>query len=95
MSVNGLGVDELCLDSSKPSSKRSISTWKQGFWSRRCVTAAGPAGSAAQAATLVTAAALKPWAVDSLTHTNKNLDDGTFCKDLERAESFVKAANGV
>jgi phosphoribosylanthranilate isomerase len=43
----------------------------------------------------VTAAALKPWAVDSLTHTNKNLDDGTFCKDLERAESFVKAANGV
>jgi phosphoribosylanthranilate isomerase len=41
------------------------------------------------------AAALKPWAVNSLTHTNKNLDDGTLCKDLEGAESFVKAANGV
>ena len=40
-----------------------------------------------------TVAAVKPWAVDSLTHTDKNLGDGTFCKDLEKVESFVKAAH--
>ena len=39
-------------------------------------------------------AAVQPWAVDSLTHTNKDLGDGTFCKDLVKVEAFVKAAHG-
>lgn len=37
-------------------------------------------------------AAVQPWAVDSLTHTNKDLGDGRFCKDLAKVDAFVKAA---
>lgn len=39
--------------------------------------------------------AVQPWAVDSLTHTNKDLGDGTFRKDLDKVEAFVKAAHGT
>jgi phosphoribosylanthranilate isomerase len=36
-------------------------------------------------------AAVQPWAVDSLTHTNKDLGDGAFCKDLAKVEAFIRA----
>ncbi len=36
--------------------------------------------------------AVRPWAVDSLTHTNHMLPDGSFRKDLERVHQFVTAA---
>lgn len=36
--------------------------------------------------------AVRPWAVDSLTHTNHMLPDGSFRKDLERVRQFVTAA---
>ncbi|MEE9599403.1 MAG: phosphoribosylanthranilate isomerase [Anaerolineales bacterium] len=35
---------------------------------------------------------VKPWAVDSLTHTNHFLPGGGFHKDLEKIRQFVKAA---
>lgn len=35
---------------------------------------------------------VRPWAVDSLTHTNHMLPDGGFRKDLERVRQFVTAA---
>jgi len=35
-----------------------------------------------------------PWGVDSLTHTNQKLANGTFQKDLNRVALFVKAAKG-
>ncbi len=35
---------------------------------------------------------VQPWGVDSLTHTNRPLENGGFEKDLDRVESFVKAA---
>lgn len=37
-------------------------------------------------------AAVQPWAVDSLTHTNKPLPDGGFRKDIDKIAAFVKAA---
>lgn len=36
--------------------------------------------------------AVKPWGVDSLTHTNKPLREGGFRKDLDKIAAFVKAA---
>lgn len=36
--------------------------------------------------------AVRPWGVDSLTHTNRSLPDGGFRKDLERVGQFVQAA---
>jgi phosphoribosylanthranilate isomerase len=36
--------------------------------------------------------AVRPWGVDSLTHTNQPLPDGGFRKDLERVRRFVLAA---
>lgn len=36
-----------------------------------------------------------PWGVDSLTHTNRPLPGGGFCKDIERVRQFVTAARGV
>ncbi len=38
---------------------------------------------------------VKPWAVDSLTHTNHYLPDGGFQKDLEKIHEFVREAKGV
>ena len=35
---------------------------------------------------------VKPWGVDSLTHTNKPLTDGGFVKDIEKVKSFVSAS---
>jgi phosphoribosylanthranilate isomerase len=35
---------------------------------------------------------VRPWAVDSLTHTNHPLPGGGFRKDLQRIEKFVAAA---
>lgn len=35
---------------------------------------------------------VQPWAVDSLTHTNRPLANGGFCKDLDRVRQFVCAA---
>ena len=35
---------------------------------------------------------VRPWAVDSLTHTNQSLPDGGFRKDLARIQKFVAAA---
>jgi phosphoribosylanthranilate isomerase len=35
---------------------------------------------------------VQPWGVDSLTHTNRLLPDGSFRKDLERVRQFVTAA---
>ena len=37
---------------------------------------------------------VRPWAVDSLTHTNHPLPGGGFRKDLERIRQFVAAARG-
>lgn len=37
-------------------------------------------------------AAVRPWAVDSLTHTNQPLSGGGFRKDLEKVAAFVAAA---
>jgi phosphoribosylanthranilate isomerase len=39
--------------------------------------------------------AVRPWGVDSLTHTNRPLADGGFCKDIERVRQFVEAARGA
>ena len=35
---------------------------------------------------------VKPWGVDSLTHTNRVNRDGSFCKDLDLVAEFVSAA---
>ena len=40
-------------------------------------------------------AAVGPWGVDSLTHTNRALPGGGFRKDLELVERFVAAARGA
>ena len=37
-------------------------------------------------------AAVRPWAVDSLTHTNRPLPEGGFRKDIDKIAAFVKAA---
>ncbi len=37
-------------------------------------------------------AAVRPWAVDSLTHTNQPVDSGGFSKDLNLVRRFVAAA---
>lgn len=39
-------------------------------------------------------AAVQPWGVDSLTHTNRPIDGGGFRKDLEAIERFVAAVRG-
>ena len=39
--------------------------------------------------------AVRPWGVDSLTHTNRPLPGGGFVKDLERVRAFVTAARGA
>ena len=38
---------------------------------------------------------VQPWGVDSLTHTNRPLPGGGFCKDLDRVRQFVMAARGT
>ena len=38
---------------------------------------------------------VKPWGVDSLTHTNQLLPDGGFRKDLLRVHQFAMAARGT
>jgi len=38
---------------------------------------------------------VQPWAVDSLTHTNRPLPGGGFRKDLDRIRQFVMSAQGV
>jgi phosphoribosylanthranilate isomerase len=40
-------------------------------------------------------ARVRPWGVDSLTHTNRPLPGGGFVKDLERVAAFVAAAGGA
>jgi len=35
---------------------------------------------------------VKPWGVDSLTHTNKPLNNGRFRKDVEKVKDFVSAS---
>ena len=37
---------------------------------------------------------VRPWGVDSLTHTNRPLASGGFSKDLDLVEAFVAAAHG-
>ena len=37
---------------------------------------------------------VRPWGVDSLTHTNQPLPGGGFKKDLARIQEFVEAAKG-
>lgn len=37
---------------------------------------------------------VNPWAVDSLTHTNQDLPDGGFKKDLNKIHQFVEAVKG-
>lgn len=39
-------------------------------------------------------AAVRPSGVDSLTRTNRYLDDGSFVKDVDAVQAFVKAATG-
>jgi len=38
---------------------------------------------------------VKPWGVDSLTHTNQPLPGDNFRKDIERVRGFVQAAQGA
>jgi phosphoribosylanthranilate isomerase len=38
---------------------------------------------------------VRPWGVDSLTHTNRSLPGGGFRKDLERVRRFVTAAQSA
>jgi phosphoribosylanthranilate isomerase len=38
---------------------------------------------------------VKPWGVDSLTHTNKKLADGGFRKNIDRVGQFVRVARGL
>ncbi len=38
---------------------------------------------------------VRPWGVDSLTHTNRSLADGRFTKDRDLVEAFVAAARGT
>lgn len=38
---------------------------------------------------------VKPWGVDSLTHTSRQLGGGRFEKDLDAVERFVRAAKGA
>lgn len=38
---------------------------------------------------------VRPWGVDSLTHTNRRLASGGFSKDLDLVEAFVAAARGA
>jgi phosphoribosylanthranilate isomerase len=38
---------------------------------------------------------VRPWGVDSLTHTNRPLAGGGFRKDLDRVAAFVAAARGA
>ncbi len=40
-------------------------------------------------------AKVQPWGVDSLTHTNYNLPQGGFRKDLDKISQFVAAAKGI
>ncbi|WP_309065458.1 phosphoribosylanthranilate isomerase [Microbacterium sp.] len=40
-------------------------------------------------------AAVRPWGVDSLTHTNRPLAGGGFEKDLDAVAAFVRAATNV
>lgn len=40
-------------------------------------------------------ATVRPWGVDSLTHTNLATPEGGFCKDLPAVERFVEAAQGA
>ena len=37
---------------------------------------------------------VQPWGVDSLSHTNRPLPGGGFCKDLQRIQAFVHAVTG-
>lgn len=37
---------------------------------------------------------VQPWGVDSLTHTNRPLPGGGFCKDQQRVAQFVAAVRG-
>jgi phosphoribosylanthranilate isomerase len=39
--------------------------------------------------------AVRPWGVDSLTHTNHVRPDGTFRKDIKRVQRFVAAVRSV
>lgn len=39
-------------------------------------------------------AAVRPWGVDSLTHTNRPAEGGSFTKDLNRVADFVANARG-
>ena len=39
--------------------------------------------------------AVRPWGVDSLTHTNQPLPGGGFRKDLEKVRAFVEAAGAA
>jgi phosphoribosylanthranilate isomerase len=39
--------------------------------------------------------AVKPWGVDSLTHTNRPTEDGGFRKDIERVAAFAAAAKAL
>jgi phosphoribosylanthranilate isomerase len=39
--------------------------------------------------------AVRPWGVDSLTHTNRPLSGGGFRKDLDRVRAFIAAARGA
>ena len=39
--------------------------------------------------------AVGPWGVDSLTHTNRQLPDGSFRKDLELVADFAAVARGA
>ncbi len=38
---------------------------------------------------------VQPWGVDSLTHTNRSLLNGAFCKDLDRVRQFVQVVSGT
>jgi phosphoribosylanthranilate isomerase len=93
--------DSLILDSVSPDVEGVGAAGVVHDWntSRRIVEAVDIpvilAGGLSPANVADAIAAVGPWGVDSLTHTNLALPDGGFRKDLDAVAAFADAARGV
>ena len=94
-------VDYLILDSVDPNIAGIGAAGKVHDWtvSRAIVDAVGIpvilAGGLSPENVAAAIAAVRPWGVDSLTHTNRQLPSGGFRKDLGRVKQFVVEAGGA